>query len=137
MTTSKRFVLDTNTIVSALLVGNSLPRQALDYAFDHGSVLVSTPTLAELADVLSRTRFDRYVTLERRLQFLAAYTQNTALISITEIITDCRDPKDNKFLEVAVCGSADVIITGDRDLLDLHPYRGIMIMAPRNVLMMP
>jgi putative PIN family toxin of toxin-antitoxin system len=137
VTTSKQFVLDTNTIISALLIRTSLPRQAFDHAFAQGTVLVSEQTIAELTDVLQRTRFDRYITLERRLQFLAGFVQETRLIVITETITDCRDPKDNKFLEVAVCGQADSIVTGDQDLLALHPYRGITIITPRDFLTQP
>jgi putative PIN family toxin of toxin-antitoxin system len=127
-------VLDTNTIISALLIRESLPRRAFDHAFAQGSVLVSEQTIAELTDVLQRPRFDRYISLERRLQFLAGFVQDTMLITVTETIADCRDPKDNKFLEVAVCGQADVIITGDQDLLVLSPYRGISIITPRDYL---
>jgi putative PIN family toxin of toxin-antitoxin system len=132
MTPNNRVVLDTNTIVSALLISTSLPRQAFDRAIEHHIICVSDSTIAELTDVLQRPRFDRYITLERRLQFLAEFVQTAIVITITETITDCRDPKDNKFLEVAVCGQADVIISGDRDLLVLHPYRGITII-PRTI----
>jgi len=137
MTTSDRFVLDTNTIVSALLLPTSIPRQTLDQAFDIGLVIVSEATVAELADVLQRRRFDKYVREEARLHFLATFTRDTTLIAVTETIIDCRDPKDNKFLEVAVSGEARVIVTGDRDLLDLHPYRGIAIMTPRDFMNRP
>ena len=137
MTTSDRFVLDTNTIISALLLPTSIPRQALDQAFDIGLVIVSEATVTELADVLQRRRFDKYVREEARLHFLATFTRDTTLIAVTETITDCRDPKDNKFLEVAVSGQATVIVTGDRDLLDLHPYRGIAIMTPRDFMNRP
>jgi uncharacterized protein len=132
MTASDRFVIDTNTIVSALLLPTSIPRQAFDQAFDSGRVIVSEATVAELADVLQRSRFDKYVREEARLHFLATFIRATTLIVVTETVTDCRDPKDNKFLEVAVSGQATVIITGDRDLLDLHPYRGIAIITPRD-----
>ncbi len=137
MTTSDRFVPDTNTIVSALLLCISIPRQAFDRAFDTGLMLVSDATIAELADVLQRSRFDRYVREETRLHFLATFIHDTTLMAVTETITDCRDPKDNKFLEVAVSEQATVIVTGDRDLLDLHPYRRIAIMTPRNFINRP
>jgi uncharacterized protein len=137
MTMSDCFVLDTNTIISALLLPTSIPRQAFDHAFDLGRVIVSEATVAELADVLQRSRFDEYVREDARLQFLATFTRDAMLIAVTETITDCRDPKDNKFLEVAVSGQATVIITGDRDLLDLHPYRGIAIITPRDFINRP
>jgi uncharacterized protein len=134
MTMSNHIVLDTNTIVSALLLPTSIPRQAFDQAFDNGFVIVSEATITELAEVLQRSRFDKYVREEARLHFLATFIRDTILIAITETITDCRDSKDNKFLEVAVSGQAKVIVTGDRDLLDLHPYRGIAIITPRDFL---
>ena len=131
MTTTDRFVLDTNTIVSAVLLPTSIPRQAFDRAFDTGVVLVSEQTIAELTEVLQRRRFDKYIREEERLQFLATFIRDTTLTIVTETITDCRDPKDNRFLEVAVSGYATLIVTGDQDLLALDPYRGIAIITPR------
>jgi uncharacterized protein len=52
------------------------------------------------------------------------------LVEITERIATCRDPKDGKFLELAVNGHADVLITGDSDLLALNPFRGVPIITP-------
>jgi len=50
---------------------------------------------------------------------------------VTEVLLECRDPKDNKFLELAVSGGATHLISGDNDLLVLHPFRGIQIMTPQ------
>jgi putative PIN family toxin of toxin-antitoxin system len=47
----------------------------------------------------------------------------------TETIEDCRNPKDNKFLELAITSSANLLITGDQNLLVLHPYRGIKVLT--------
>ncbi len=52
------------------------------------------------------------------------------IVEIVQRIQACRDPADDKFLEVAVNGRADIIVTGDGDLLDLHPFRGIAILTP-------
>ncbi len=128
--TNNRFVLDTNVIISALLLPRSVPRQAFDRAFGQGVVLASLATLDELDDVIRRKKFDRYVVEEKRLQFLEVLIRDTTLVEITKVITDCHDPKDNKFLELAVSGRATCIITGDPDLLVLHPFRGIPILAP-------
>jgi predicted nucleic acid-binding protein len=49
-------------------------------------------------------------------------------------VQGCRDPRDDKFLEVAFNGRADVIISGDADLLDLNQFRGIPILSPRDFL---
>lgn len=126
-----RFVLDTSVIVSAILLPRSVPRQAFDLAFIQGAVLVSDTTLSELDAVLRRSRFDRYLAEEERLQFLATFVQDAMLVEVTEVVTDCRDPKDNKFLELATSGDATCILSGDNDLLSLHPFRGIPIITPQ------
>ena len=131
MTSERRFVFDTNSIVSALLLKRSVSRQAFDYARGQGILLVSLDTLAELSDVLRRPRFAKYVTEQEREQFLAAYVREASLIEVNTAFQVCRDPKDDKFLELAVSGHADTIVTGDRDLLVLHPFRGITIVTAR------
>jgi len=129
-----RFVLDTNVIVSAVLLAGSVPRQAFDKALDEGTILISVPVLLELAEVLSRQKLDRYVLEEERMRFLIALLKEAELVEITEAITDCRDAKDNKFLELAVSGRADFIVSGDADLLALAPFRGIPLLTPREFL---
>jgi len=131
VTRIERFVLDTNVVVSAVLLPRSVPRQAFDLAFIRGIVLVSDSMLDELNDVLRRSRFERYVSEDERLQFLAKFIRDATVIEVTDVITDCRDSKDNKFLELAVSGSATCIISGDADLLVLHPFRGIPVMTPQ------
>ena len=134
MTSERRFVFDTNSIVSALLLKQSISRQAFDHARGQGILLVSLDTLAELSDVLRRPRFAKYVTEQEREQFLAAYVYEATLIEVKEVIQACRDPKDDKFLELAVTGHADTLVTGDQDLLVLHPFRGITIVTARGLL---
>jgi len=114
-----------------LLLRQSVTRQALDKALEEGELLVSRATVEELNDVLRREAFDRYVTEEERIQFLTALVREAILIDVTETVTECRDPKDNKFLELAVAGRASCIVSGDDDLLVLHPFRGIPILTPR------
>lgn len=121
-------------LFSAALFSQSIPRQALGKALLMGFVLVSEPTTVELLAVLLRTKFDRYLQREKRELFLASLLQQTQLIAIVEAITTCRDVKDDKFLEVAVNGRATALVTGDDDLLVLHPYRGIAIVNPRDFL---
>jgi len=131
MATNPRFVFDTNAIVSAALLRRSVTRQALDKALEEGELLVSRATVEELNDVLRREAFERYVSEEERIQFLTALVREAILIDVTETVTECRDPKDNKFLELAVAGRASCIVSGDDDLLVLHPFRGIPILTPR------
>jgi putative PIN family toxin of toxin-antitoxin system len=127
-------VLDTNVIVSALLLPDSVPRRAFDKALDHGTIIISTPVLLELAAVLTRDRLNKYLTEQERMRFLVALLKEAELVDIAQQINDCRDPNDNKFLELAVCGKADVIVTGDHDLLDLNPFREIRLINPRDFL---
>ena len=129
-----RFVIDTNAIVSALLLKQSVTRQAFDRANERGKLLVSEVTVAELNDVLHRKGFDKYVLEDERAEFITAYVHDAFLIQITETITACRDPKDNKFLELAISGKATCIVSGDNDLLILNPFRGIPILNPRQFL---
>ncbi len=93
--------------VSALLLPDSKPRQALDLALRKGKVLLSFAALAELYEVLSRKQFRRYVDEENIRSFLAALTREAQWIDVDVRITACRDSKDDKFLELAVSGRAE------------------------------
>ena len=86
--------------------------------------------IAELNDVLGCERFARYVSEEERARFLQSLLHEARLVEIGEKVRACRDPKDDKFLELAVNGEADCIVSGDDDLLSLDPFRGIQILAP-------
>jgi putative PIN family toxin of toxin-antitoxin system len=126
----QRFVLDTNVLVSRLLVPHSVTAQAVRLAVNQGLILLSTDTLVELSAVFSRQKFDAYVSVSDRQKFIDKLRRIGEKVDIFEEITMCRDPKDDKFLELAVNGNANVIITGDKDLLVLHPFRGIAILNP-------
>jgi uncharacterized protein len=125
-----RCVFDTNVLVSALLFDQSTPAQAFFAALHTGEIVMSADVIAELNDVLGREKFNRYVTEEERERFLRSLLGETELIEIEQKIQACRDPKDDKFLELAVNGGADCIVSGDEDLLVLDPFRGIPILAP-------
>jgi putative PIN family toxin of toxin-antitoxin system len=129
-----RCVFDTNILISALLLPDSRPRQAFDLAVRNGKVLLSFEVLAELYDVLSRRRIRRYIDEEDVRMFLAALTREAEWIETDVRIKACRDPQDDKFLELAVSGRATHIVTGDSDLLALHPFRGIPITSPHDFL---
>ena len=126
---SNLYVFDTNVLVSALLFANSAPKKALELALDIGTMLISQETIDELNSVLSRPKFERYISPEKRERFILAFVQKSIFIEIHETIEECRDPKDNKFLELAVSGQATAIISGDKDLLVLHPFRDISILT--------
>jgi uncharacterized protein len=127
-------VVDTNVFVSRLLRFDSVPGRAVEKAIHNSILLVSQATMAELADVLAQAKFDRYVTIEQRLQFIRLIAQVGKFVPIVHPVRECRDPKDDKFLEVALNGRADAILTGDGDLLRMNPWRGVEIVAPSDYL---
>ena len=129
-----RVVFDTNAIVSALLFHERSPRQALQQALTRGEWLLNPDVTEELAAVLRREKFDRYVTRKLREDFLRILIQKAVFVEITESIQACRDPKDDKFLELAVSGKASHVISGDDDLLALNPFRDISILTPTQFL---
>jgi putative PIN family toxin of toxin-antitoxin system len=127
---SKRIVIDTNVYVSRYLRPDSVPGKAVGKAWQESETLISLPTWDELRIVLRRKKFARYVEPETLEAFLRAVWHYAEEVSIPTPIRACRDPRDDKFLEVAVHGRADLIVTGDADLLALHPFQGIAILSP-------
>jgi putative PIN family toxin of toxin-antitoxin system len=126
--------VDTNVFASAIIFPRSVPRQVVDHALDHGVVIFSEATMSELAEVLSRSKFDSFVSRAERELFLAQIERAAELVPIIQLVRACRDPNDDKFLEVALNGRADVIITGDADLLRMHPWRDVAILSPAEYL---
>lgn len=129
-----RFVFDTNVVISALLLRNSKPGQAFQYALRTGKILLSAEIIEELSKVLSRKKFDRYVTSDEREEFLEILLERATLVEPVERVLMCRDPKNNKFFEIALSGEASFIISGDEDLLELNPFGEIRILNPEEFL---
>ncbi len=128
--TDSRVALDTNVLVSALLLADSTPARALAAAESRGVVIYSEESLAELTRVLTRPKFARYLREEEVEGLLARIVRSWECVAIHHRIRACRDPKDDIFLELAVNGHAGNLLTGDADLLALHPYRGVAILTP-------
>jgi len=128
MSSAGRLVLDTNVVLSGLLFSGSTPRRALLKA-QTGTLLASDATLLELVQVMGRAQFDRYVERDVRQRLVAEYMNACETVPVLYPIHACRDPRDDKFLEVAVHGQADLILSGDADLLALNPFRGIAILT--------
>jgi uncharacterized protein len=122
------FILDANIFVSAIISNQSKARQAFDRAADTGIILMSDPVFLEISEVLLRPKFDRYIDRAKRQNFIEDLLKIVNFVEINQQISECRDPKDNKYLELAVCGGAKLIVTGDNDLLVLHPFRRITIL---------
>ena len=126
----ERLVLDTNTLISHLLIPGGIPAQAVRKNLRYGQIIASDATLRELAEVIAGPKFDRYLSIEDRQQFFRLFGRIVELVPIIRNIQVCRDARDDKFLELAVNGRATTIITGDQDLLILNPYQSIQIIAP-------
>ena len=129
-----RVVIDTNVWVSRLLLARSAAARAVDKAMEEYEIVVSESLIEELARVLSRKKFDRYVTVQDREEFLRRVLQIATLVPVFSQIEDCRDPDDNYLLALALDSESDCIVTGDLDLLSLDPWRGIPVVSPRAIL---
>ena len=127
-----RIVFDTNTLVSGYLFPLSTPGRAVELGLNRHRILMSMETVKELADVLRREKFDRFLSLGRREELIAKTILQSEFATTSTIITDCRDPSDNMFLELAIDGHASAIVSGDADLLTLHPFREIPILSARD-----
>lgn len=124
-----QFVIDTNVLVSSVLIKKSSSDAALKKARSLGSLLFSEATFQELQITLSRSKFDRYVSLQVRSEFIFRLRLASELVEILERVDLCRDEKDNKFLEVAINGKADYLITGDNDLFVLRSFQDVKIIT--------
>ena len=134
MAVRERIVADTNVLVSRFILPHSVSAQVIERIELEATLLFSDETMIELADVLARSRFDRYINRQDRQDFIFQLCSLVEFVPIIRRVRECRDPDDDKILEVALNGRADVIVTGDEDLLALHPWRGIAIVTPREYL---
>lgn len=125
---TRNFVFDTNVLLSAMLSPRSDNNRAFIKAIQHDYLVYSEDTLAELEEKIYLSRLDKYVPLPKRLAFYYKYKDTAFPTLINVQIKACRDPKDDKFLELALSANADCIVTKDQDLLVLHPYEGVPIL---------
>lgn len=135
MSGRQQVVIDTSTLIGAVLRPNSVPRQAFLAAVRLYELCVSQATLAELREVMQRPKFDRYVPLQERLDFCALVSERERLWDVdttSEQVADgaCRDVKDAKFLVLALACQAVALVSSDADLLILHPWNGVPILTP-------
>jgi putative PIN family toxin of toxin-antitoxin system len=131
---TERLVLDTNVFVSALLFESSTPARVLEHAFEHCQVIFTNDTQRELIATMTSAKLDRYVSAVEREQLLRTVMPLIELVSVWQPVRVCRDPHDDALLEAAFNGGADAIVTGDKDLLALHPFRGIAVLTPATYL---
>lgn len=129
MPTQPIIVFDTNTLLSAVMRPDSISAQAFNKALLIGDIVYSSETLAELAEVFSRPKFDKYVSLKERQSFIRDFKKAAIPVFAPPLPNPiCRDPKDDKYLALALAAKAQFIVTGDWDLLVLHPFKNISIL---------
>ena len=124
-------IFDTNILISAALLSGSRADLSVRTVLARQLPLIfSTATYDELADVLMRSKLDRYVSRRTRETLLRTWRKAAVMFpdaALREKVRDCRDPDDDKFLELALASGAHAIVTGDADLLVLDPWRSIRI----------
>lgn len=130
MKTKPRVVLDTNALISALILPNSVTAKALYLVAEHFEIIVSKATWQEFEQKIKKTSLERYFrNTQDRDAAVHAINRVVTHVTVRSVVTDCRDPKDNPFLELALDGKAETIISGDKDLLVLNPWRGVCIQS--------
>ncbi len=127
-----RVIIDTNLLVSRALTPDSITASAVRMIIDHCHLLVSQATMDELVLVLMRIQSKGYIKQDETLQIIHAYKELVEWVPIIERVQVCRDPKDDKFLELAVNGNAEYLVTGDKDLLVLHPFKETKILTTKD-----
>lgn len=128
-------MIDTNVLISGALRAASVPRTVVEKVRrTDGKLLFSDETFGELRARLRHSKFDAYVARATRDTYLAQLLPIAEWVAITNSRLGCRDPEDDKFLETAILGEADCLITGDEDLLTMSPFGGIPIVRPADAL---
>jgi hypothetical protein len=123
-------VFDASSLVGALLKVDSIPERALLLARANAILCLSPAVDAEIRAVFSRPRFRKLLAEGRGDRILDLLAAAAVWVTPTQTVEDCRDPKDNKYLELALAAGADVIVSSDDDLLALNPWRGVRIVTP-------
>lgn len=127
-------IFDTNVLISAFIFKGSKPDAALFKVKQNGKFITSSETINELINTLNKEKFDKYIDIDRRILLIKDYIESSYEIAIIKSFSICRDPKDNKFLDLAYSGDADYLITGDKDLLELNPFYRTKIVTPSEFL---
>jgi putative PIN family toxin of toxin-antitoxin system len=130
MNFDRPIVIDTGVLISAAIRPQSVPALALERALRHYEVCASLDTLGELQQVLLRSKFDRYASAAQRETFVDGLMAHLHMVVVTQQVADCADPKDDKFLALALTVNAELIVASDPHLTQMHPWRSIPILPP-------
>ena len=129
--TNPEWVIDTNVLISAALTERGAPARLVQLVLEHGMLVFSQPTFAELKTRLYRPKFDRYISLELREAVLHDLSAAARWVEIGEPARYCRDRSDDMFIETARVAQAGVLVSGDQDLLEAAAIAGLRILSPQ------
>jgi len=121
----QRVVIDTSVFISALLTPHGTSRRTIDYCFDFLIVAASGDAVLELEEKLDSEKFRSILSPADIEEFLDRLVQRVEFFVPTVFRIRSRDPKDDKFLDLAETVGAAYLITGDKDLLSLHATHGV------------
>jgi len=125
-----RAVFDTNVIVTGI-VAQGLCREIVETHLPQHAAILSERLWSELVDKLR----EKFHLDPDELPLLSLYRQHATWVEPTPLEPPtCRDPDDDWVLATALAGKAQVVVSGDADLLTLHSFRGILILSPRGFL---
>ena len=122
----RRVVIDTNLWISFLLTRDFSKFDWLMSA-DSTTLLISQELLEEVVEVAERPKFRKYFNLTDLTDLLVKLKRKAELVQVSSQLNVCRDDKDNFLLSLAIDGNATHLLTGDKDLLVLHPFREVQI----------
>ena len=132
-----RVVVDTNVLLSAALSPGGVPARLVDRVLELGRLVFSEATFAELECRIWLPKFDRYLPMERRRRLLREANASALWVEVPATISSraySRDPKDDAFIHAALVAGATRLVSGDDDLLCLHPLGDLYLLAPRAAL---
>jgi len=131
----QKVVIDTNIFVAGLLDSKSSSNFIIElFLQDKFTLLISPSILRELKEILTRRPLARLANRPVN-EFLITLEKKAEKVSPTEKVRVIKDdPQDNKFLECALTGEADFIVSGDHHLLNLGKFKGINILNSRQAL---
>ncbi len=130
----ERVVLDTNVLISAFLSPLGKPFACLSWVIDNATLIMSRELVEELETRLARPKFAKYLSETRRRAVVADLAMVAVQVELAGAVKVCRDPDDDKLLEMTAVGRADCLVTGDQDLLVLDTFQGIPILTPAGFL---
>ena len=133
----ERVVVDTNVLLSAALSPGGTPATLLDRLLQVGKLVYSATTFAELEGRIWLPKFDRYLPMDSRRRLLREVNACAFWVEVPSAIAErkfSRDVKDDAFIHAAMTAGASRLVTGDNDLLCLHPLGDLHILSPRDAL---